>query len=185
MAAKKNPTKKKVVKKKAKKKSVAKKRPTEKKSGVKGGRPSDYDPAYNEQARKLCILGYIDEELADFFQKHVSTIYEWKKKHPKFSEAINAGRDLANADVADSLYNRAMGYTHKSEHIHVNAKGDVTRVAIDKHYPPDSTACIFFLKNRDRTRWQDKQNHEINPGDELKELMGMIPSTLGPPGQRG
>jgi len=177
--AKKKATKKKVVKKRTKKK-VAKK-----KSGVKGGRPTDYDPAYNEQARKLCVLGYIDTELADFFGIAESTLNLWKIKHPKFMEALKAGRDVANADVAESLYSRAMGYSHDDVHIHVSAKGDVTQVKTKKHYPPDSTACIFFLKNRDRRRWQDKQNHEINPGDELKELMGMIPTTLGPPSQRG
>ncbi|MCV5625819.1 hypothetical protein OFN31_29725, partial [Escherichia coli] len=47
-----------------------------------------YQEAYAEQARKLCLLGYTDAELADFFEVSESTINKWKLDYPKFSESI-------------------------------------------------------------------------------------------------
>ena len=49
-----------------------------------GGRPSKYLPAHNEQARKLCLLGYTDDQLADFFNVAVSTLTNWKKTKKGF-----------------------------------------------------------------------------------------------------
>ena len=46
---------------------------------------------------------------------------------------------------------------HDEEKVYVSKDGEVTRVAVEKHYPPDVTACIFWLKNRMREEWRDKQ----------------------------
>lgn len=125
------------------------------------GRPTDYREEFNEQAEKLCKLGAIDRELADFFDVSEDTIHEWKKVHPKFSESIKAGKQLADANVAQRLYERAIGFEHDSEEIKVLSMGDqgseIVRVPIRKIYPPDSTAAIFWLKNRRPTEWRDKQ----------------------------
>lgn len=55
-------------------------------------RPTKYQEAYAEQARKLCLLGYTDAELADFFEVSESTINKWKIDYPKFSESIKRVR---------------------------------------------------------------------------------------------
>lgn len=55
-------------------------------------RPTKYQEAYAEQARKLCLLGYTDAELADFFEVSESTINKWKLDYPEFSESIKKGR---------------------------------------------------------------------------------------------
>jgi hypothetical protein len=59
------------------------------------GRPSLYREEYAEQARKLCLLGATDQELADFFEIDVRTIYDWKRTKPDFSQAIMRGKILA------------------------------------------------------------------------------------------
>ncbi|THF91722.1 terminase, partial [Escherichia coli] len=73
-------------------------------------RPTKYQEAYAEQARKLCLLGYTDAELADFFEVSESTINKWKLDYPKFSESIKKGKAVADAEVSDRLYQRAMGF---------------------------------------------------------------------------
>lgn len=55
-------------------------------------RPTKYQEAYAEQARKLCLLGYTDAELADFFEVSESTINKWKLDYPEFSESIKRVR---------------------------------------------------------------------------------------------
>lgn len=138
----------------------------------KGGRPSKYKPEYNEQAKKLCLMGYTDQQLADFFEVNVDTIYEWKKVKPGFSDALKNGKDLADYNVVDSLYNKAIGYEHDDEEIKVVPLGsgegsEIQRVKIRKIYPPDTTAAIFWLKNRQPDKWRDKQDidHTTNGKD--------------------
>ena len=66
-----------------------------------------------------------------------------------------AGKEEADARVKRSLYGRAVGYSLNSEKIFCNKDGEVTRVPIVEHVPPDVTAQIFWLKNRDPARWRD------------------------------
>ena len=74
------------------------------------GRPTKYKPEYAEQAYKLCLLGAIDADMADFFNVEVSTLNNWKSEFPEFLESIKKGKMLADANVASRLYQRAMGY---------------------------------------------------------------------------
>lgn len=118
---------------------------------------SSYKKKYNVQARKLCLLGATDKSLADFFEVAESTINKWKLDHPTFSESIRKGKIVADANVADALYNRAIGYKHKDCHIS-NYLGEITVTKLTKHYPPDTAAAFIWLKNR--SNWKDKQEVE-------------------------
>lgn len=125
------------------------------------GRPTLYKPEYAEQASKLCKLGAIDKELAEFFEVSESTIYEWKNQHDDFSEAIKSGKKIADMNVADRLYQRAMGYEHPEVHIS-NYQGSITQTPIRKVYPPDTVAAIFWLKNRQPEKWRDKTEKALS-----------------------
>ena len=127
---------------------------------ARAGRPSKYDPAFAEQARKLAQLGATDREAADFFGVAESTLSLWKLVHPEFSEALKVGKEHADARVIQSLYRRAVGYSFDSEKVAINAQGDITRAKIVEHVPPDTTAQIFWLKNRSPEDWRDVQHHK-------------------------
>ena len=120
------------------------------------GRPTKYKEEYDIKAEKLCKLGATDKELSDFFEVSESTINEWKIVYPSFSESIKKGKTLADSNVAESLYQRALGYSHEDTDIRVVDK-ELVETPIIKHYPPDSTAAIFWLKNRRSKDWRDKQ----------------------------
>lgn len=130
------------------------------------GAPTKYKASYNAQAEKLCKLGATDAELADFFEVVESTINLWKIEHPKFSESVKRGKLLADANVADRLYQRATGYTHEAVKIFPtggekeDAEGNKEKapliVPYKEHYPPDTAAAIFWLKNRQPKKWRDK-----------------------------
>lgn len=120
------------------------------------GRPTKYNESFNEQVEKLSKLGATDAELADFLNIAESTLNDWKLDYPEFSESIKKGKILADSNVADRLYQRAMGFEHDSEEIKI-ADGEVVRVPVRKIYPPDSTAAIFWLKNRRSKEWREKQ----------------------------
>lgn len=127
-------------------------------------RPTKYKPEYDEMGYKFCLLGADDEELAKMFDVTLSTINLWKLKHPSFSESLNKGKHIADAEVSQKLYNRATGYTCDDVHVS-NYQGVITETPIKKHYPPDPTSMIFWLKNRQRRKWRDGHDLTTNGND--------------------
>ncbi|OZI74574.1 terminase [Bordetella genomosp. 12] len=121
----------------------------------KRGRPSAYQEEYAVWAEKLAKLGATDADLADAFGVTEVTVNTWKKRRPEFSLALKRGKALADAEVADRLYQRALGYTHAEDDIRV-CDGVIVTTPTTKHYPPDTVACIFWLKNRRPDLWRDK-----------------------------
>jgi DNA-binding XRE family transcriptional regulator len=135
------------------------------------GHPTDYREEYNQLAYNYSLLGATDEDLAKFLGVCTSTITNWKKNYPQFLASIKNGKKKADSEVASKLYHRAMGYSHKEDKI-FQYEGDPVIVPTIKHYPPDSTAAIFWLKNRQPKLWRDKQ--EIEHSGDLPN----IPSEL-------
>jgi DNA-binding XRE family transcriptional regulator len=121
------------------------------------GRPTDYRPEYDEQAKKLCKLGATDSDLADFFEVTEQTINNWKEKWPDFFESIKRGKVTADMEVADRLYQRALGFSHPEVDLKMY-EGHIIETEIIKQYPPDPTSMIFWLKNRQPSKWRDKQD---------------------------
>lgn len=132
----------------------------------KGGQPTKYKDEYAKQAYKLCLLGSTDKDLADFFEVSESTINNWKHEHPKFLESVKGGKVTADANVASRLYKRAIGYEHDEDKI-FNNQGEPLVVPTKKHVQPDTTAIIFWLKNRRPDLWRDKpepiDDNEVAP----------------------
>ena len=90
------------------------------------------------------------------------TVNNWKLDHPEFLQSIKAGKEEADANVAQRLYSRALGYVAPETKI-VSYEGAITdTMDIQKHYPPDPTAAIFWLKNRQPDKWRDKVDVDQN-----------------------
>lgn len=138
------------------------------------GRPTSYDSViFPERAYKLTLLGLTNEQLAGALGIAVSTLYDWQSKHVEFAEAIKRGKEEADGKVAHSLYRRALGYSHPDIYVfsqtikEYDEKGRVLTsrtepkiLDITKHYPPDPTSGIFWLKNRQPEAWRDVNRME-------------------------
>ena len=129
----------------------------------KGGRPTRYKAEFAEQAYKLCLLGATDKEMADFFEVDERTINNWKVAHKEFFQSIKKGKIKADADVAHSLYNRAKGYEQEIVKV-FQFQGDPVIVPVVEKVAPDTTAAIFWLKNRKPAEWRDKQEIDHTGG---------------------
>ena len=131
------------------------------------GRPSSYKKDYAAQAVHLTKLGAIDKDLADAFGVSEVTINAWKDKHPEFLKSLKAGKEDADNAVKQSLFKRATGYSHPEDKI-FNNNGKPLVVPTTKHYPPDSTACIFWLTNRDPESWKRniEAGQDVTPKDQ-------------------
>lgn len=121
------------------------------------GRPTKYESDYHpDKARKFCLLGMTNEELADAFDISLATLHNWKNKYPEFLDAITRGKEDADAEVAEALRHRAIGYSHAEEKV-FNNNGEILTYQTIRHYPPDPQAASLWLRNRQPAKWRDKQ----------------------------
>jgi len=114
-----------------------------------------YRPAFAVMAYRSALLGSTMEQLAESIGVNESTIYRWQSDYPEFAEALRAGRQSANANVASRLYQRAMGYSYEAEEIKV-VDGEVVRVPVVKHVPPCPQSIKFYLINREPELWKER-----------------------------
>ena len=98
-----------------------------------------------------------------------SIFHQWKLDYPDFSDSIKKGKEIADAEVSKSLYHRALGYSHPDVDIKA-VNGEIVETPVMKHYPPDATSAIFWLKNRQPKKWRDKQVMEHEGGLEIKPV---------------
>ena len=138
-----------------------------------GGRPTDFREEFLALGYNYALLGATDRMLAEFFGVAESTIHLWKLAHPEFSESLKRGKAQADARVADSLFQRALGYSHPAVKI-FHTEAGVVEHPYTEHYAPDTGAACFWLKNRQPDLWRDKQvvEHagEIGDGKAVEEM---------------
>jgi hypothetical protein len=134
---------------------------------TKRGPACGYKPEYCGVARKLCMLGAINKELARHFEISPSTLGQWMARFPEFKKAIQEGRDVADADVAEKLYERATGYKRQATRFVTTPEGTVESVEYTEHCPPDTAACVFWLRNRRRDLWRERIEHEHDGSSEM------------------
>lgn len=137
------------------------------------GRPTDYDESYVRIAKKLCDLGATDQEIADTFDVDVRTIYRWKHDHPDFCQALKMGKDIADERVERSLYQKAIGYEQEAVKIFMPSGAEEPVYApFREKVAPDTTAAIFWLKNRRSQDWRDKTVVEHDLPEDMAKWLG-------------
>jgi hypothetical protein len=117
-----------------------------------------FQPEYVEQARKICALGAVDIEIADFFNVTVPTIFNWRHKYPKFEEACRVGKKPCNARAERSLYHRSVGFWYEEEKVYCfwdaeKKKVHEHRTTVRKFVIPDSSAAVQWLKIREPEKY--------------------------------
>lgn len=130
------------------------------------GAPTKYRKEYNKQAYKFCLLGYTDSELANFFDVSKSTLNLWKKEHQEFKEALRNGKDLADAEIVESLYNRAKGFVIEEVKTKTFSSGDIEETVTTKYIVGDVGAQKSWLSNRQRSKWR------LNPDSQEDDKEG-------------
>ena len=128
----------------------------------KAGRPTKKTDEVTEKIMELTSLGMTDAEVSKIVGITDRTLCNWKKKHQGFFLALKEKKYLADQKVEDSLYHRAKGYSHTEEKIFCQ-DGEIIRAETTKHYPPDSTAMIYWLKNRRPDKWRERVEYVGDP----------------------
>lgn len=118
-----------------------------------GGAPSKYDGISLKQVKKLAQYGHIEVEIADIIDVSDRTLDSYKIKHKEFLRALKEGKETPDREVVVSLHKRATGFTGPD----------------GKYYPPDTTACIIWLKNRLKEDWRERKEDKLEV-----EIKGVI-----------
>jgi hypothetical protein len=121
----------------------------------KNGRPTKFDAKMVERIKLLALRGYTDVEMCKILDVSEASLNNWKQKNAGFLESLKDWKSVADGEVEASLFHRAKGYSHPEDKI-FNDNGAPLVVPTTKHYPPDSTAAIFWLKNRRPQDWRDR-----------------------------
>ena len=118
--------------------------------------------------------GLTDEQIAHNMGITVKTLWVWKNKYGKLCNALKKGKEVVDTIVENALLKKALGYnaqvnkTFKVKEVYYDDKGrrcekEKLITAVDEiHIPSDTTAQIFWLKNRRPDKWRDKQNVEVS-----------------------
>ncbi len=155
---------------------------------AKTGRKTKYDESYHAPvARCLAMMGKTSDEIAVELGVARSTLYGWMGAHPEFSDAIKRGKAFADAQVVETLYNKATGrltktVKRKRDVLDPN-KGKVTLTEVtEESIPPDTASMIFWLKNRQPEMWSDRPKQDDTDTAVLKaakELVSGVQSAIG------
>lgn len=152
-----------------------------------GGRPTKYDAAVHVPwGRSLAKRGCTDDEIAESFGIGVRTLYAWKGAHPEFQQALKETKSKTDEGVAESLYARACGLTKrttKKVREVIDADGNKVKLTelIEETLPPDTTAMIYWLKNRQPELWRDRPKQDDTDTAVLKaakELVSSVQSAI-------
>ena len=100
--------------------------------------------------------GLTDEQIANNMGVRRETLYDWKKKHPNISNALKRGKEIVDIQVENALLKRALGYEYTEEKVEISENDGKKVVQTVKHVAPDTTAQIFWLKNRRPEKWRSE-----------------------------
>lgn len=140
------------------------------------GRPSEYRPEFVTTVLEMAERGATDVEIADSLDVSVRTLYRWKAQHEDFRQALKVAKDVADERVERSLYQRALGFQHDAVKIFLNKEGGIVQAPYREVVAPDTTACIFWLKNRKSQEWRDKV--DLEHGGEIGIKSILVPERI-------
>lgn len=109
--------------------------------------------------------GLTDEQIAKNIGIKRPTLYVWISKYPDISDALKRGKEVVDIEVENALLKNAVGFTETLSKVKVLNDGEIIKYEEETYYPPNTTAQIFWLKNRKPKEWRDKQ--EVSMTGEL------------------
>lgn len=106
--------------------------------------------------------GLNNEQIAHNMGVSAATLYEWQNKHTEFSEALKKGKEVVDREVENSLLKSAQGYYYEEETLVKLPDGREEIRTVRRYAQPNTTAQIFWLKNRRPNDWRDKREVEMS-----------------------
>lgn len=117
--------------------------------------------------------GLTDKQIAYNIGINVCTLYDWKNNYSDISNALKKGKEVVDRQVENALLKRALGYSYIERRVKKEFGEVVEETLIEKEVVPDTTAQIFWLKNRKPNEWRDKPltDEDISAIEKLDKLV--------------
>jgi hypothetical protein len=115
--------------------------------------------------------GLTDKQIAHNMGVAWSTLKIWKTRFPALTDALRKGKEVVDREVENALYKRALGYWVTETKTTTLPDGAVKVEEIRKHVAPDTTAQIFWLKNRKPDQWREKNDLTLTPSNGVLESL--------------
>lgn len=109
-----------------------------------------------------CRDGLIDKQIYKNMGISRTTFYKWKSENSDFADLLKRGKDIADREVENALFKSATGFIGPD----------------DKYYPPNTTAQIFWLKNRKQDDWRDKRETDVNVSTPISDTASKVEAIL-------
>lgn len=119
-------------------------------------------PENKTRIRGWCLDGLIDKQIYKNMGISRTTFYKWKSENSEFADLLKRGKEIADREVENALFKSATGFIGPD----------------DKYYPPNTTAQIFWLKNRKQDEWRDKREQDINVSTPVSETASKVEAIL-------
>jgi len=131
--------------------------------------------------------GLIDEQIAHNIGISRSTLSEWKNKYPSIADALKKSKEIVDVEVENSLFKKALGYNAKIKKTfklrrvvyskktgkRISEYEELAEAYDEVHVPADTTAQIFWLKNRKPGEWRDR-GIDPDAGKDLNTLDDLL-----------
>ncbi len=135
-----------------------------------------------EEADKLLLLeawardGLTDEQIAGNMGITVRSLYNWKKRSIPIFQSLKTGKEVADIEVENALRKKALGFreteqtvtTRRTVEYANGRRSEPVVTEVERYYSPDTTAQIFWLKNRKPRQWRDKREQDIDVTEAVK-----------------
>lgn len=112
--------------------------------------------------RGWCLDGLIDKQIYKNMGISRTTFYKWKSENSEFADLLKRGKEIADREVENALFKSATGFIGPD----------------DKYYPPNTTAQIFWLKNRKKDDWKDKREQDVNVSTPISDTAMKVEAIL-------
>ena len=148
-------------------------------------RQSKYNPEYHDDwAWSLAIKGATNKEMAEAFGISLRTVIRWMNEHESFADAVERGKNIADAKVERSLYQRAIGFeiTDTEKTVDMDKDGNPKPVRIKnttRKIVPDTMAIMYWLNNRKRGQWSQRQEVALSASDNSEDVLIYLPKIDG------
>lgn len=144
-------------------------------------RATDYNQKTHDHiVWALAVEGKTDKQIACILGITERTLNRWKKNYASFCQSLKEGKQVADVEVTKSLYERATGKTvikHKKVIVEMNKDGTQRPARVETtedSLPADTTAAIFWLKNRRPDLWRDRQDVKIDNDEWVTALQSVV-----------
>lgn len=109
-----------------------------------------------------CRDGLIDKQIYKNMGISRTTFYKWKSENSEFADLLKRGKEIADREVENALFKSATGFIGPD----------------DKYYPPNTTAQIFWLKNRKKDDWKDKREQDVSVSTPISDTAMKVEAIL-------